>query len=306
VKHRAALAAILLLAACSREPAAVLQEAAEAMGTGDYARAEDDFRWLLKRTPDDTKLQANLAFALTQQGKHEEALPLYESLVRGGDGTYDLFAFYAKSLDATGHGDDAILWNYRALSVVPQLVDVRGNLAKLLVKHDRPFEALSLLASFDEQLEQKGRDPYFTGQRIAIASALPPPDATGAPAPVKAVKIEGHFHTVAIGKNDASLPLLVDTGASHTTFSPEALRSLNLGNWGPATPIRLQTADGRNVSGREFTLPQLQIGPHVLQNVTIVTCDHCASLLGQSTLERFDLKTAKVDGLEVMTMTLRP
>ena len=299
------LLASALLAGCSREPATVLQEAAEAMRAGEYAEAEDGFRWLLERTPDDAKLQANLAFALTQQGKHEEALPMYKALVGSGEGTYDLFAFYARSLDGAGRGDDAIIWNYRALAIVPQLVDVRGDLAKLLVKHGRPYEALSLLASFDGQLEAQGRDGYFEGQRIAIASQLPAPGAADAAKGFRAVSIEGHFYTVAIGKDGETMPLLIDTGATHTTASPEALELLGITVPGDAAWVAMRTADGRELTAREFTLPTLQLGPHTLSDVKIVSCGNCAALLGQSTLERFDLKTSKVEGLDVLTMTPR-
>lgn len=298
------LFAAVFLAACNREPATVLQEAAEAMRAGQYEDAEDGFRWLLERTPDDAKLKANLAFALTRQGKHDEALPMYEALVAGGEGTYDLFAYYAKSLEGAGRNDDAITWNYRALAIVPQLVDVRGDLAKLLVRHQRPYEALSLLASFDGQLQAQGRDAYFEGQRIAIASQLPAPKPAAA-TPFRAVNVDGHFYTVAIGSNGETMPMMVDTGASHTVASPDALEQLGIQVPGDAPWIAMQTADGREITGREFTLPTLQLGPHVLTDVKIVTCGNCAALLGQSTLERFDLATRKAGGLDVLTMTPR-
>lgn len=301
----ALLATTALLSACSKEPATVLQESAEAMRTGQYEDAEDGFRWLLERTPDDAKLQANLAFALTRQGKHAEALPMYKTLVGAGEGTYDLFAYYAKSLDGAGQAEDAILWNYRALAIVPQLVDVRGDLAKLLVKHGRAYEALALLASFDGQLEAQGRNGYFEGQRIAIASQLPAPAAGDAAKPFRAISVDGHFYTVAVGKGGETMPLLIDTGATHTVASPDALELLGITVPVDARWITMQTADGRAIQGREFTLPTLQVGPHVLTDVTLVSCGNCAPLLGQSTLARFDLATSKAEGLDVLTMTPR-
>lgn len=300
------LLAALLLIGCRKEPAKVLEDAAEAMSTGDFATAEEDFRWLLERTPEDARLQANLAFALTSQGKHAEAIDIYRTLVGAGDGSYDLFAYYAKSLDAAGRHDDAIIWNYRALSVVPQLVDVRGDLAKLLVKNGRPFEALSLLSSFDDRLESMGKQPYFEAQRIAITSSLPKSDAARPDTTMTAVRIEGHFYTVAVGDNGESLPMMIDTGASHTTATRESLAMLGLALPKTSRGVSLQMADGSEIQGLEYTLPTFRIGPHTLRDVRVVTCEDCAALLGQSTLERFDLKTTRRDGLEVMTMTLRP
>lgn len=296
----------LSLTACKKDPQVVMQDAAKAMGSGDYETAEDNFRWLLERTPGDTTLQANLAFALTSQGKHDEAIAMYRKLVGGGEGTYDLFAYYAKSLDAAGKLDEAITWNYRALTLVPQLVDVRGELAKQLVKKGRPFEALSLLASFDDELESNDKPAYFKAQRIAISSALPAPVAGGADTTLKAVNLAGHFYAVVVADRDVSLPFMIDTGATHTTMSNETLQSLGARVPASAHTVALETADGRTVYGQEFVLPNLQVGPYALKDIKVVTCENCESLLGQTSLERFDLKTAKTDGLDILTMTLRP
>jgi clan AA aspartic protease (TIGR02281 family) len=299
------IAFVLALVACTRDPATVEKQAATHMGSGDFKDAEEEFRWLSLQRPKDTRFQANLAFALTEQDKDAEAIPIYSKLIDGGDGTYDLFAYYAKSLDGMGRDDDAITWNYRALMIVPQLVDVRENLAKILTRRGRPYEALSLLASFDSQLEEQGKNSYFEGQRIAIAAKLPPPAETSRSS-IQATKIDGAYFTVAIGKNGESEPFLIDTGASHTTMSWEVLGKLGIQIPDVARQVGMETADSRQVMGRQFTIPRLQIGPYVLKNVPVVQCANCNSLLGQSTLERFDLATKKANGLEILSMRLRP
>jgi len=304
MKPAVALALVLALAACHRDPANVEKQAAQEMGSGDYKAAEEDFRWLAAQRPKDTRIQANLAFALTEQDKNAEAIPIYEKLVGGGDGAYDLFAFYAKSLEGVGRDDEAITWNYRALQIVPSLVDVRGDLAKILMRKGRAFEALTLLASFDHQMEDRGHDPYFEGQRIAIAAKLPPAAAASS-ATMQATRIEGAYYTIAIGKNGENVPFLIDTGASHTTMSRDVLQKLGIEIPDVARQVTMETADNRQVLGRQFTVPQLQIGPFVLKDITVVQCTNCDSLLGQSTLEHFDLATRKTNGLEILTMKLR-
>jgi len=302
------LAAILLFAiSCSSDPRKVLEKAARCMQQGDYPGAEKNFRWLLRQNPDDTHLQANLAFALTAQDKrdkHDEAITIYGKLVSEGEGAYDLFANFAKSLNAVGREDEAITWNYRTLSVFPRLVDVRGDLAKLLVKNGRSYEALALLASFDNELEDRGANPYFKAQRIAISATLPPPSETST-AVLKAVKIAGHYYSIVLGDNDESLPFIIDTGATHTTMSRQALETLRFAIPRNAQYVTLQTAENREITGQQFTLPKLHVGPYILKNVKVVVCENCASLLGQTTLERFDLTTKNADGLEYLSMKLR-
>ena len=100
------------------------------------------------------------------------AVAQFKHSIEVGEGTYDLFAYYAESLRHLGRTDEAIDWSYKALSVVPRLVDVRGSLAKLLVVRHRPYEALSLLESFDADAVATGHPEYFGGQRISIESSL--------------------------------------------------------------------------------------------------------------------------------------
>jgi clan AA aspartic protease (TIGR02281 family) len=299
-----ALALAFSLAACQRDPATVEKQAAAHMATGDYKEAEEEFRWLSARRPKDTRWRANLAFALTQQDKDAEAIPIYDKLIEDGEGTYDLFAFYAKSLEGVGRDDDAIIWNYRALLIVPQLVDVRGSLAKLLTRKGRPYEALSLLASFDSQLDERGNNPYFEGQRISIASKLAPPSETSG-ATIQATKIDGAYYTIALGKSGETVPFLIDTGASHTTMSEGVLQKLGVPIPAESKWVTMETADGSQIMGRQSTIPWLQVGPYLLKDVIVVQCSDCQSLLGQSTLERFDLATTKTNGLEILSMKPR-
>ena len=290
--------------ACTKDPQDIRKKAVECVSSGDYKGAETNYRWLLKQKPNDGVIQANLAFVLTSQDKHTEAIIFYQKLINEGEGTYDLFAYFAKSLKAVGREDEAITWNYRALSIVPKLVDVRGDLAKLLVKKGRPYEALSLLASFDDHLEARGEDPYFKAQRIAIATALTASQES-ATIVVKAAKIDGHHYSVVMGKNGENRPFMVDTGASHTTMSRQVLETLGFSVPKEIKRVILQTADNRRIDGQQFVLAKLQVGPYSLINVHVVVCETCASLLGQTTLERFDLTTSKVDGVEFLTMKLR-
>lgn len=73
--------------------------------------------------------------------------------------------------------------------------------------------------------------------------------------------------------------------------------------------MRLRIAPDLDAGERgdsQFAVPMLRVGPFALENQQVVVCDDCASLLGQSTLERFDLQTTQKDGLEVLSMRLRP
>lgn len=305
LKSFAVVILTIFILACSKQPVEVEKEAYKCFRSGNYACAEENFRWLLAQRPNDVRIRANLAFSLTSQNKHTDAIKIYRDLISEGEGTYDLFAYYAKSLDAIGEASEAITWNYRALSIVPKLVDVRGSLATLLVKNGHPYEALALLTSFDQQLIEHGEEPYFKGRRIAITSSLPTQKNSNATS-IRAAKIGNHYYSVVLGKSNISVPFMIDTGATHTTMSSKTFKTLGIAAPSSSRTIKFKTADNIEHIGNQFVLDELKIGPYTLQKVTVVVCDSCTSLLGQTTLEHFDLATNIVEGVEFIFLTPRP
>lgn len=172
--------AVLMVAGC--KPAPAPQPAApmpsdiaageRCYAEGHFGCAAQNFYGYLKLYPDDTHAQAMEALSLTRQGAHKDAVFWYRKAAAGGTGTYDFYAGYAISLEQTGDLDGAIKYNRRALDLVPSLVDVRGDLARQLVKQGKPQEALDLLESFDRHLVKVGEAPYFSGQILAIKDQM--------------------------------------------------------------------------------------------------------------------------------------
>lgn len=173
------LAAVLGLAACEgAKPAAPqpasLEDGDNCFAKGNWNCAAANYNGYLKAYPDDPSVNAKLGLARTRAGHHREAVPFYRRAEELGVITYDMYAGYAISLEATGDLNGAIRANTKALELVPSLVDVRGSLAAQLVRQGRPEEAIALLQDFDTQLEQKGHPPYFTAQIAAIREAARP------------------------------------------------------------------------------------------------------------------------------------
>lgn len=164
------------LAACDKAPPepepASKDTAMTCLRNNDLPCAEANLRGYVKQYPNDSESTAVLAITLTKEGKHREALPFYVSAVTAGQVTYDLFAFYALSLDATGDLDGAIRYNAKALEIVPGLVDVRGDMARQLVRKGKPADAIALLRWYDSYLKKQGQKPYFTAQIAAIQEGM--------------------------------------------------------------------------------------------------------------------------------------
>ena len=106
--------------------------------------------------------------ALSRSQKYAESIPYFQKRISFGGFGYDICAFYARSLDATGNINESIIWNKKALEFVPNLIDVRKTLAEQLVKTGKKQEAINLLQSFDDGREQKGQNRIFSAQIDAI------------------------------------------------------------------------------------------------------------------------------------------
>jgi clan AA aspartic protease (TIGR02281 family) len=272
---------------------------------GELACAQEALAGYLKLRPDDAVAHARLGHVMARRDDDVHAVAEYQRAIDSGEGTYDLFAWYAESLGRVGRTDEAIEWSYRSLSLVPNLVDVRGSLARMLVARGRGYEALSLLESFDADAESRGRGAYFAGQRIAIETALTAPAAASAPTALRLPVMGGHFYApVSLGAG-RPLPFVVDTGATVSSVTAELLAESRAPYRVVQAMVMMTTADGRRVAAQGISIEAISVGPFHLRNVQAVLCTHCVSLLGQSSLSHFDLKSTRTQGVEFLTMTPR-
>lgn len=281
--------------------------AAKCMRVRAYDCAQKNWEYLLRMRPQDTPAMANLGIVMNLRENHAGAIAQFERAIDMGEGTYDLFAYYADSLEKAGRVDEAIDWSYRALAVVPRLVDVRGKLAKLLVARKRHYEALSLLGAYDREFGIPGQPPWFEGQRIAIEASLARQPAAG-PGGSAALRLprsgSHHYAPVALGEARPEA-FVVDTGASLLTLDDDLLERSKVAHKVLGQKVAMKTADGRKVSGRTVVIQSLRVGPHELKDVQAFACKGCVALLGQSALVRFDLKSSKVQGVEFLALAPR-
>ena len=159
----AVLIGTLALAGCQKAPPAPEPASKDTAMTclrdNDLPCAEANLRGYLKQYPTDSESTAVLAITLTKAGKHRESLPFYDTAVKAGQVTYDLFAFYARSLDATGNLDHAIVRTvgeaaHHRRVVVGRVGACGWNAAGC--RHDDVHRADSRVVGADELPEQIG------------------------------------------------------------------------------------------------------------------------------------------------------
>ncbi|MET3179886.1 UNVERIFIED_ORG: clan AA aspartic protease (TIGR02281 family) [Variovorax guangxiensis] len=267
---------------------------------------EINWRDVVRVRPEDSLAAARLGMVLNQRGKHEEAVVQFKRSLDLGAGAYDLFAYLADSYEKLGQLPQAIEWSYKALSVVPTLVDVRERLAGVLVRSQRPYEALSLLQGYDSQLEARDQQPRFVAQRISIETAIA--QTTEQDAERMSLRLPlyaGHFFApVAVGTGKAR-PFMVDTGASLTSLAESLLRDSQAKYRIVDPMVKMTTADGRKVAAKAIVLDTMKVGPFELKNVPAVVCAGCVSLLGQASLSKFDMQSSRVQGVDFLLLSPR-
>jgi len=278
-----------------------LGEAQACLQEGNFSCAEADYYAYLQRYPNDSTANAQLAIALTQDGRHKEALPFYKHAGQLGVATYDYYAGYATSLDKTGRTDEAIKMNYAALKLVPQLVDVRGALADELARKGRKDEALNLLESFDQSLVDQGHAPYFTSQIARLKGATADQSETAAllqapPKPgtteVALLSESGILHVPVLVNDSLALNFVVDSGASDVTIPEDVAKTLMQNGTLTGADFRALRiyimADGTRMPSQMFMLRSLKVGDREVRDVTAsITKPGGPLLLGQSFLRKF-------------------
>lgn len=273
----------------------------------DLDCAEKNWRQVLRLRPNDTRALANLGMLLNRRDKHDAAISLFQRAIELGEGTYDLFAYYADSLGKLGRTDEAIDWSYKSLAAFPRTVDVRGKLAKLLVAQKRYHEALGLLSAFDEYAYRQGQAAYFDGQRIAIESLLAKDASAAEPkaSVLRLSKLDAHYYAPLTLGEARPTAFVVDTGASVLSLSEELLSRSKVA-FKTINPHAGGTlADGRRMQGRTVSIESLRIGAYELRKVQAFVCHGCVPLLGQNALAKFDMKSVRQQGVDFMLLSPR-
>lgn len=138
--------------------------------SGNYAKSEEAAKAFLLNNKGSARGNALLAYSLTKQNKHNDSLGYYERAIGLGANTFDIYAYYALSLDAVGKLDEAIQYNQKALRIYPNLYDVSKSLAEQLERKNDFDGAIKVLQNFDAIQSSKGRRPIFSNQINLLSS----------------------------------------------------------------------------------------------------------------------------------------
>lgn len=139
----------------------------QAIGDKDFAAAEAMVRAELQAKPQDGELTFLLARLLAWQGRHDQALALYEKLLAQEPANGDYLLGQAQTLFWSGQDGAALSVANRGLVMVPDSLELkRLQIQLLLAKGDE--EAQAQATSMLVEAEQRFGQEAFAGQRSQL------------------------------------------------------------------------------------------------------------------------------------------
>ena len=231
--------------------------------------------------PDEAARVFQYAFTYAlQSGQREKVARLFRAMVVDTDAAFareqewiELLGFY-QVLESIGLGQPD--FRLRQAMVCLELGDLSAARELLLPLKKNPGladRANALLASMDPE---------------SITPPAPGPDATGIP-----LRRHGRHHLVEVELNgEEDLTLMIDTGASITSVSQEAFRTLSRRSFFEPLGWRLFNTANGVVRGNIYRAPILRLGTYTLNNIELAVLDlrrdnDIDGLLGMNVLQHF-------------------
>jgi Tfp pilus assembly protein PilF len=144
----------------------ILEKAITAYKSGNYSKAEELYRTLLKIFPGHPPVYAGLGHALKAQQKFAEAISYFEAAIQIDPSDPEVMNSLAMGFHDQGRFDEAERWYRKAIAIAPDFVEAHSNLGCALQDEGRCAESIE---SYREALRLA---PHYVGTAHNLHTAL--------------------------------------------------------------------------------------------------------------------------------------
>lgn len=255
-----------------------------------------------KKDPKNVTINGEYAIALTESGKHDQAILAFQRYFTQADGTWRHQMHFAKSLGEKEYFNDAKEWYYKAIKANPSNLEIAESMMSMLTKSHNYGEALSIIGHFNMTIPQTQK----TWHKLAIdlKNQFKDYQAKYAIKNMTVSKLGNYFFAPAIvgGAMDIQL-FIVNPESTYTTVDLAYLKANGIA-FEDKGKIEVTANSGQSVHGTKVVIPAMIFGAFSLKDVEAIACDNCAFVAGKSILGKLAIETSQVQNAQVNILSM--
>lgn len=255
-----------------------------------------------KKDPKNTTINGEYAIALTESGKHDQAILAFQRYFSKEDGTWRHQMHFAKSLGEKEYFNDAKEWYYKAIKANPSNLEIAESMMSMLTKSHNFGEALSIIGHFNMTIPSTQK--AWHNLAINIKNQFKDYQQKYAIKNMTVSKLGSYFFAPAIvgGAMDIQL-FIVNPESAYTTVDLAYLKSNGI-PFEEKGKIEVTANSGQSVNGTKVVIPAMIFGAFSLTNVEAIACDNCAFVAGKSILGKLAIETSQVENAQVNILSM--
>lgn len=256
-----------------------------------------------KKSPENPTFIGEYAIALTESGKHEQALLAYQKYFSLTDGTPRHMAKYAESLGQKEYYTDAKEWFYKAIKLQPENLEIAESMMSMLTQSHQYGEALSIVGHFNIAIPKTQK--VWHKLTLKIKSEYKEYQEKYSIKEMTISKLGNYFFAPAIMNGALETQLfIVNPESVYTTVDAQYIKNNNIPHQSKGE-ITITANSGQQLTGTRIIIPEVMFGAWTLKNVEAIACDNCAFLAGKTVLNRLSLQTSQVNNTPVSLLSMK-
>lgn len=253
--------------------------------------------------PQNAQLNGEYAIALTDAGKHDQAILAFQKFFAKDAGTYRHKYKFAESLGQKEFYSDAKEYYYKAILENPEKLEIAESMMNMLTRSHQYGEALSIVGHFNMALPQTQK--IWHGLTVALKTEYKQYQEKYAIKEMTVSKLGNYFFAPGIlnGAMDTQL-FIVNPEAVYTTVDATYLKSNGIPHESKGE-ITVQSSNGTSLTGTRVIIPSMMFGAWTLKNVEAIACENCAFMAGKSVLGQLVVQTTQVGDTRVNLLSMK-
>jgi tetratricopeptide (TPR) repeat protein len=256
-----------------------------------------------KKSPENTTIVGEYAIALTESGKHDQAILTYQKFFSLNVGTPRHMAQYGESLAQREYYTDAKEWYYKAVKAQPENLQLAESMMTMLTRSNQFGEALSIVGHFNMTVPKTQK--IWHNLALKIKADFKQYQEKYSIKEMTISKLGNYFFAPAIMNGALETQLfIVNPESVYTTVDAQYLKNNNIPHQSKGE-ITVTANNGQQLTGTRVVIPNVMFGAWNLTNVEAIACDNCAFLAGKTVLNRLSVQTSQVNNTQVNLLSMK-